>query len=118
MKMELNVMRNKNIKNKNLSFDSLLKANRFQKYIINGKYEWNFLDEYTFSKFEKESNSPSFISSADGNVNYGKKNMIAKIVVMKHNDIDMMSGSLYTKDTISDENWKSMVNIVKIEEVK
>lgn len=104
-----------NVKN-SISFEDLLKTNHKKKFIINKKYHWIFLDEYTFSIFKKECNSPSYFSEADGNVSFEGNNKIAKIVIFKHDDLNILSGSLYLKKSMSNKEWKSMVNITSIEE--
>lgn len=96
----------------------ILDASWRDKIILNNKYKWEFLDEYTFTDFKKDNNCPTFTSRALGNALYDDEWCEAMLTVTKSKSAPT-SVALYLHSSKYDKKcyWNSMISIVSAERI-
>lgn len=90
-----------------------LKMSSKQSIVLNGSRQWSFLDEYTFTEFKKDANSPSFSCEAEGIVIEDGKSNAARLAITEHKDLKACSAALYYLDAHGEV--VRMVDVTKME---
>ena len=99
--------------------NDIIHSNRYDKWLLNGKYTWTFLDEYTFDEFTRDPNSPSYSCRALGNIFDGKRWVEAELLVQKNEKNDMYMSALFNdpKHKCEECHWNTMITVVDAERV-